>query len=72
MNVWIDCMTYFDDGMTRFSLESGRIFHLEIAGAKDFSQRLPEIFQVFIECSAVVNSRRLEQGEPPILALVLL
>ena len=72
MNAWIDCMTYFNDGMTRFIVAPGDLFHLEVADTKDFAQRLPEIFQAFIECAAFVNGRRAEKGEPPILALVLL
>ena len=72
LNAWIDCMTYFDDSMTRFTVAPGEWFHLEVADSKDFAHRLPEIFQAFIECSAFVNSRRVEAGEPPILALVLL
>jgi RNAse (barnase) inhibitor barstar len=71
MNAWIDCMTGFDDGMTRFTVAPGELFHLEVADAKDFAHRLPEIFQAFIESAAFVNSRRVEQGEPPVLALVL-
>ena len=72
MNAWIDCLAYFDDGMTRFTVAPGELFHLEVADTKDFAQRLSEIFQAFIECAAFVNWRRLEKGEPPILALVLL
>jgi RNAse (barnase) inhibitor barstar len=72
MNAWIDCMTGFDDGMTRFTIAPGELFHLEVADTKDFAQRLPEIFQAFIECAAFVNWRRVEQGERPVLALVLL
>jgi len=72
LNAWIDCMTYFDDGMTRFTVAPGDMFHLEVADTKDFAERLPEIFQAFIECAAFVNSRRHEKGEPPILALILL
>jgi RNAse (barnase) inhibitor barstar len=72
MNAWIDCMTYFDDGMTRFSVAPGELFHLEVADTKDFARRLPEIFQALIECVAFVNSRRVEKEERPILALVLL
>jgi RNAse (barnase) inhibitor barstar len=72
MNAWIDCMTGFDDGMTRFRVAPGELFHLEIADTKDFAQRVPEIFQTFIDCAAFVNSRRVERGEPPVLALVLL
>lgn len=72
MNAWIDCMTYFNDNMTRFSVPAGELFHLEVADAKDFAQRLPEVFKAFIEGAAFVNRRRQEMGEPPILALVLL
>jgi|SRR6516164_5006408 RNAse (barnase) inhibitor barstar len=71
MNAWIDCMTYPNDGMTRFSVAPGDLFHLEVADTKDFAERLPEIFQAFIECAAFVNWRRNEKGEPAILALVL-
>ena len=62
MNAWIDCMTYFDDNMTRFTVPPGELFHLEVADTKDFAQRLPEIFQAFIECAAFVNWRRQEVG----------
>jgi RNAse (barnase) inhibitor barstar len=72
MNAWVDCMTGFDDGMTRFTFTPGELFHLEVEDAADFQRRLPEIFQVFIESVAFVNFRRVEQGEPPILALRLL
>jgi RNAse (barnase) inhibitor barstar len=72
MNAWIECMTGFDDAMTRFTVARGELFHLEVADTKNFVQRLPEIFQAFIEGAAFVNSRRVEQGEPPVLALVLL
>ena len=72
MNAWVDCMTYFDDGMTRFTVPPGELFHLEVANTKDFAQRLPEIFQAFMESAAFVNWRRQEKGEPAILALVLL
>ncbi len=72
LNAWIDCMTGFDDGMTRFTVAPGELFHLEVSDTKDFAQRLPEICQAFLEGTAFVNWRRVEQGEPPILALVLL
>jgi RNAse (barnase) inhibitor barstar len=72
MNAWIDCLTYGNDNMTRFNVAPGGMFHLEIADAKDFAQRLPDIFQALIECSAFVNQRRVAVGDPPILALVLL
>jgi RNAse (barnase) inhibitor barstar len=72
MDAWIDCMTGLDESMTRFNVLPGRPFHLEIADAADFQRRLPEIFQAFIECTAFVNWRRVELGDPAILALILL
>jgi|SRR5687767_2427829 hypothetical protein len=74
-DAWIDCMSYLDDpeaGMTRQSVAPGELFHLEVADAKDFQQRLPEIFRAFIECAAIVNRRRTDRGEPPILSLILM
>jgi RNAse (barnase) inhibitor barstar len=71
MDAWIDCMSGFDDGMTGFTVPPGELFHLEVADTKDFVQRQPEIFQALIECAAFVNWRRVEKGELPVLALVL-
>jgi RNAse (barnase) inhibitor barstar len=72
MNAWIDCMSYLDGGMTKFTVAPNELFHLEMIGIKDFAQRLPEIFHAFIECSAFVNQRHVEAGKQPLLALVLL
>ena len=75
MDAWIDCMTYWDDagaGMTTVTLAPGELFSLEVADSADFQRRLPEVFQTFIECAALVNLRRVEQRERPVLALVLL
>jgi hypothetical protein len=75
MDAWNDCMTCLDDesaGMTKFTVSSGELFHLEITDAADFQKRVPEIFGAFIECAAFVNWRRLENGERPVLALILL
>ena len=55
-----------------FTVPAGELFQLEVADAADFQRRLPEIFSAFIEAAACVNGRRVEQGEPPILALVML
>jgi Barstar (barnase inhibitor) len=75
MNAWIDCMTYLDDkkaGMTKSTVSPGELFHLEVADARDFLKRVPQIFQAFTECAAFVNWRRLDKGNPPVLALILL
>jgi len=75
MNAWIDCMSYLNDpdaAMTGFTLKPGELFNLEIADTEDFARRLPEIFRALIECTAFVNRRHTEEGNPPILALVFL
>jgi len=40
---------------------------LEHAG--DFAHRCPEQYAAIVECSAFVNLRRVEHGQPPVLAL---
>lgn len=75
MDAWNDCMTYLDDanaGMTNITVAPGELFCLEVADAADFQRRVPEIFRTFIECAAFVNWRRTEQGERPVIALILL
>jgi hypothetical protein len=69
MNAWIDCMTSLDapaDGMTSVhgSVSDPVVLQLDNANA------LPtELFEAVTECSAFVNWRRIEVGEPAILIL---
>jgi hypothetical protein len=35
----------------------------------DFAARCPEQYRAIVECSAFVNWRRVEGGDPPIIAL---
>jgi len=74
MNAWIDCLGYLDeeDGMTRFTLGKGELLHIEISDTEDFNSRLPEIFDALVECSAFVNRRYIDNGEPPVLSLLFL
>lgn len=72
MNAWIDCMSYLDGGMTKFTIAPGELFCLEVCDTRNFAQRLPEIFQAFVECSAFVNQRHVDAGKQPVLALILL
>ncbi|HEX8830702.1 MAG TPA: barstar family protein [Longimicrobium sp.] len=71
MDAWIDCMTYLDDGMSRFNLPPGEMLMIEVAGFEDFQARLPELARALTECCAFVNRRNADAGEPPRLALVL-
>jgi len=52
MNAWIDCMTDFEEPIV-----------LELQDARNFHDRLPDLYNALIECCSFVNYRRLEQGE---------
>lgn len=72
MNAWIDCMSYLDDpaaGMTTHHVPMGGVLTLQIDGIDDFASRCPEQYQALVKCSAFVNWRRVDRGEPAILAL---
>jgi hypothetical protein len=69
MDAWIDCMTCLDspeDGMTAIhgSQSDPVVLHLDNVDAAP-----AEIFDASVECSAFVNWRRMELGEPAILML---
>ncbi len=72
MNAWIDCMTYLDDPGAGMSTIHGSasdvvVLHLEHVTALRETQR--EIYDAIIEGAAFVNWRRIDLGEPAILAL---
>jgi type 1 glutamine amidotransferase len=72
MDAWIDCMSYLDDsaaGMTAHHVRPGGVVTLQIDGVDNFVSRCPEQYEALVECSAFVNWRRVERGEPAILAL---
>jgi RNAse (barnase) inhibitor barstar len=72
MNAWVDCLTSLDapeDGMTSVHCEPSSVMTLELANVKAFANCCPEQYDAVIECSALVNRRRLEMGDPPVLAL---
>ena len=72
MNAWIDCLTYVDEpdnGMTKITIEPGSVLTLQLDGVSSFAERCPEQYAAVIECTAFVNWRRLEFGDPAVLAL---
>jgi hypothetical protein len=73
MNAWVDCMTYLDAdaGMTSVKVGRGELLVLQVDRAFELRKRCPEQYDALIECSAFVNYRRIELGEPPVLALLL-
>jgi RNAse (barnase) inhibitor barstar len=72
MNAWIDCMTDLDaleGSMTSVHVEPGQIVALQLEHVGDLRQRFGEAYDAIIECSAFVNWRRIEMGDPPVLVL---
>jgi RNAse (barnase) inhibitor barstar len=74
MNAWIDCMTCVDDpaaGMTSVTVAKGEQLTLEIPGSMALKERAPDVFDALVECTAAVNERFVQDGDQPIIALVL-
>jgi Barstar (barnase inhibitor) len=72
LNAWIDCMTYLDDpesGMTTIHTGKGHVVTLQLENTASFREQHPELYAAIIECSAFVNWRRLEVGDPSVLAI---
>jgi hypothetical protein len=72
MDAWIDCMTGLDDpaaGMSKIHAPEGGVVTLQLDGVDGFAERCPEQYQAVLECCAFVNWRRIEVGEPAVLAL---
>lgn len=72
MDAWIDCMTSLDDpaaGMSTIHAPKGGVLTLQLDGVDGFAERCPEQYRAVIDCCAFVNWRRIEVGEPAVLAL---
>lgn len=72
MDAWIVCMTSLDspgDELTRVHAPESGVLVLNLKGMRDFSKRCAELSCAIEECSAFVNWRRIEVGEPPVLML---
>ncbi len=71
-DAWIDCMSSLDEpsaGMTRMHAPTGSVLVLQLDNVDDFAGRCPEQYQAIIEDAAFVNWRKMEVGEPAVLAL---
>jgi len=55
--------------MTSIHCEPGTVLTVELENVKPFMARCPEQYAAIVECSAFVNWRRIQQGEPAVLAL---
>lgn len=72
LSAWIDCMTSLDDpsaGMTKIHAPPGGVVVLGLEHVDDFLRRCPEQYEAIIDCAAFVNWRKIEMGEPAVLAL---
>jgi hypothetical protein len=72
LDAWIDCMSSLDapeDGMTSVHASPGGVVTLHLEHVAEFARRCPEQYDALVECSAFVNFRRIEMGEPAVLAL---
>jgi hypothetical protein len=72
LNAWIDCMTSLDvpgDGMTTVHTPPGGVAVLHLEHADDLARRRPALYDAIVECTAAVNLRRIEMGQPAVLAL---
>ena len=72
MNAWIDCMTSLDDPsamMTKVHAPQGGVLVLELEHVDEFAHRCPEQYSAILEGSAFVNWRKIEIGEPAVLAI---
>lgn len=72
MNAWIDCMSDLDDpgtGMSKVHAPPGGVLTLVIVNAARLKVCNAEVWEALNECAAFVNLRRIEVGEPSVLAL---
>ncbi|HKD26654.1 MAG TPA: hypothetical protein VKC66_12235 [Xanthobacteraceae bacterium] len=73
MNAWIDCMTYLDDTANcEVVVAEGGLVVIRIDSAAAFAAQCREQYEATLECAAFVNHRRVEAGQLPILALMLI
>lgn len=72
MNAWIDCLTSLDSpehGMTRVHAPPGGLVVLQIDEYEYLRKRRKDLAIEIMECAAFVNWRKLQVGEPAVLAL---
>ena len=59
------------DGLSTVTVEPGEILVLRIDELFEFRRRCAEQYNALVECTAFVNFRRVEIGQSPVLALLL-
>ena len=72
MDAWIDCMSSLDepqDGLSRMKGQSGEVLVLALENAASLKSRCPKLWLELLEGIAFVNWRRMERGQPAVLAM---
>ena len=72
MDAWIDCMTSLDEpnhGMTRIHAVKGNVLTIQLENVAPFREQHPDLYAAIIESAAFVNWRRIEVGQPAVLAI---
>jgi hypothetical protein len=69
MNAWIDCMSYLDDPGAGMTTVHGIPPDTAVLQIDNIDSLPPDIYAAIVECSAFVNWRRINVGEPAILCL---
>ncbi|WP_417762711.1 barstar family protein [Shewanella sp.] len=72
MNAWIDCMSSLsdpEDGMSTVTCAKGQMVILQVEHAAELKANHRDLYEALVDCSAFVNWRLIEVGEPPVLAL---
>jgi hypothetical protein len=75
MNAWIDCMTYIDDpdaGMTRNAVKPGQTIIIELVNSDNFKEKHEDIYYALLDCSAIVNSRKIDDKTRTFIAIARL
>jgi hypothetical protein len=68
---WVDCLAHCDDvpGGARYEIPRATTLTLQLDGLADFAARCPMQHAALIGVVAEVNRRRVDSGEPAVLAL---
>ena len=72
MNAWIDCMTSLDhpeDGMTKVHAPKEGFLVLKLLNINNMIRVCPTAYEALVDGVAFVNWRKIEAGEPPVIAL---
>lgn len=72
LDAWIDCISDLDDpsaNATSARVAPGAVLALVLDDAELLRAECPDIFDALLDSAAFVNWRRIEAGQPPLLAL---